>query len=208
MRYVIRIATLTLIGSLATPLALADIYVYRDADGVINYTNIPPAKNRGKIEKVYREPRRNDSPQRSVTYQAATPLPAARPPAELKSIVAEAAEAYKVDAALVHAIIQTESAYNTYAISPKGARGLMQLMPATAHRYGVRNTFDPEQNIWGGVRYMRDLLVMFKQDVRLAVAAYNAGENAVIRHRGIPPYDETRTYVQRVMELHLRYQAG
>lgn len=208
MKLAIRIATLTISGLLATPPAVADIYVYRDANGVINYTNIQPTKNQVKIDKVFREPRRTDSPKRYVTYQAATPLVAARPPAELRSIIAEAAGAYKVDEALVQAIIQTESAYNTYAISPKGARGLMQLMPTTALRYGVRNTFDPEQNIWGGVRYMRDLLVMFNQDVKLAVAAYNAGENAVIRHGGIPPYNETRNYVQRVMELHLRYQAG
>jgi soluble lytic murein transglycosylase-like protein len=208
MKLAIHIATLTLSGLLAAPPAVADIYVYRDANGVINYTNIQPTKNRVKIDKIYREPRRNDRPQRAVTYQRAIPLPAARPPAELRSIITEAAGAYKVDEALVQAIIQTESAYNTYAISPKGARGLMQLMPATALRYGVRNTFDPEQNIWGGVRYMRDLLIMFNQDVKLAVAAYNAGENAVIRHGGVPPYDETRNYVQRVMELHLRYQAG
>jgi soluble lytic murein transglycosylase-like protein len=98
---------------------------------------------------------------------------------------------------LVHAVIQTESNYNPFALSPKGAQGLMQLMPATARRFGVRNTFDIQQNLRGGASYLKHLLELFG-DRELALAAYNAGEEAVIRHRGIPPYPETRDYVRRV----------
>lgn len=105
-----------------------------------------------------------------------------------------------LDPALLHAVLKTESAYNARALSPKGAIGLMQLMPDTARRYGVRNARDPAQNIAGGTAYLRDLLGLFDHDLPLALAAYNAGENEVIR-RGyrIPPFAETRSYVPKVL---------
>jgi len=106
---------------------------------------------------------------------------------------------YGVSAHLVRAVIASESAYNPGAVSPKGAKGLMQLMPATAKQYGVTDIFDPDQNIRGGVAHLRALLDDFGGDARLAVAAYNAGSQAVRRYSGIPPYPETRTYVARVM---------
>jgi len=98
---------------------------------------------------------------------------------------------------LVHSVIQAESNYNPLAVSPKGAQGLMQLMPSTARRFGVANSFNFAENIEGGVRYLRYLLTLFG-DQKLAVAAYNAGEEAVIRHGGVPPYAETRNYVRAV----------
>lgn len=117
--------------------------------------------------------------------------------------IEKAAALYKVDPALVHAVINTESGYNAHALSPKGAIGLMQLMPDTARRYGVKDARPVEGNILAGTAYLRDLLDLFKQDVNLAVAAYNAGENAVIRHGNqIPPYKETRNYVPRVVGLY------
>jgi soluble lytic murein transglycosylase-like protein len=106
---------------------------------------------------------------------------------------------YGVSARLVHAVVATESAYNPAALSPKGARGLMQLMPATARRYGVTDSFDAEQNIRGGVAHLRDLLDAFGGDTRLAVAAYNAGAGAVQKYSGVPPYAETRHYVGSVL---------
>lgn len=115
----------------------------------------------------------------------------------VNEIVEEAAKRHNVDPLLVHSVIQVESGYNKYAVSPKGAQGLMQLIPATAHRFGVRNAFDPKQNIEAGVRYLRQLQDMFGDD-RLALAAYNAGENAVTRYRWIPPYAETQDYVYKV----------
>jgi soluble lytic murein transglycosylase-like protein len=113
--------------------------------------------------------------------------------------VQQTAERYQVDPLLVHSVIEVESNYNPLAVSPKGARGLMQLMPGTARRLAVKDSLDPFENIDGGVRYLKYLLTVFgEEDPRLALAAYNAGEGAVARHGGIPPYPETERYVQRV----------
>ena len=116
-------------------------------------------------------------------------------------LIDEMAERYQVPATLVAAVIRAESNFNPRAISPKGARGLMQLMPATAARLGVRDVFDPRENVQGGVRYLRDLITQYAGDVRLAVAAYNAGPEPVTRLRAVPPYPETQSYVARVMRL-------
>ncbi|MDQ3172017.1 MAG: lytic transglycosylase domain-containing protein [Acidobacteriota bacterium] len=120
-------------------------------------------------------------------------------PAHVEKLIAKAAAAHDVDANLVRALIKVESAYRPKARSHKGAMGLMQLMPATAREYGVRNAYDPAENINAGVKHLKSLLDRF--DVRVAVAAYNAGEGAVRRYGGIPPYRETREYVRKVMGL-------
>ena len=109
-----------------------------------------------------------------------------------------------VDPALVEAIVAVESAFNPMAVSVKGAMGLMQLMPQTASRYGVADPFDPKQNVRGGTRHLRDLLLRFENLIH-ALAAYNAGERAVLRYRGLPPYPETRDYVRKVLD---RYGFG
>ena len=118
-------------------------------------------------------------------------------PSEMKDLVAATARDYDLNPELVESVIQVESNYNPYAVSPKGAQGLMQLMPATARRFGVKNSFDPKQNIEGGVRYLKFLNETFK-DERLAVAAYNAGEGAVQKYGNVPPYRETVDYVAKV----------
>src|ERR1700734_523556 len=124
--------------------------------------------------------------------------PSARPATlDVRGLVAEAAKSFDVNPLLVESVIQVESNYNPFAISPKGAQGLMQLMPATAQRFGVTDSFDPKQNIEGGVRYLKFLQDTF-QDDRLAIAAYNAGEKAVTRYRDVPPYPETVSYVAKV----------
>ena len=124
----------------------------------------------------------------SADYSAAVP-----------QLVEAAAKKYDVDPLLVHSVIQVESNYNPYAVSPKGAQGLMQLMPGTARRFGVANSFDPRENIEGGVRYLKYLSELFPQDPRLALAAYNAGEGAVWKYNyQIPPYRETEQYVYKV----------
>ncbi|GAB2522432.1 lytic transglycosylase domain-containing protein [Lysobacter humi (ex Lee et al. 2017)] len=121
--------------------------------------------------------------------------------------IAAAASRHGVDEAIVRAIIHAESAYNPNALSRVGAQGLMQLMPATARRFGVRNAFDPVQNIDGGVQYLAWLLKRFNGNLTLAAAGYNAGEGAVDKYRGVPPYNETQRYVQRVALLADRYRA-
>ena len=121
--------------------------------------------------------------------------------------IQQVAVAYQLEPALLHAVISAESGYHPQAVSKKGARGLMQLMPATARRFGVTNPDEPLANMDGGARYLRWLLDLFT-DLRLALAAYNAGEGAVQRYGNtIPPYPETRTYVQRVLEFYRYYRS-
>lgn len=123
--------------------------------------------------------------------------PAKPADADVRSLVREAAKNFDVNPLLVDSVIQVESNYNPFAVSPKGAQGLMQLMPSTAQRFGVTDTFNPKQNIEAGVRYLKFLEDTF-QDDRLAIAAYNAGENAVAKYKDVPPYPETVSYVAKV----------
>lgn len=125
-----------------------------------------------------------------------------RAPADLKQLASRTARDFQVDPKLVDAIIQVESGYNIRARSPKGALGLMQLLPATASRYGVKDAFDPADNLRGGVSYLGHLLRRFQGDVRLSLAAYNAGEGAVLGERGVPPFTETRDYVRKIAALY------
>lgn len=124
------------------------------------------------------------------------------PPAEVVALVNSIAPKYGIEPALVLAVIQAESAFRTDAVSPKDAAGLMQLIPDTADRFGVGDVFDPKQNITGGVKYLRWLLAYFQGDVTLALAGYNAGEGAVDRYKGVPPYDETRNYVRIIRRMY------
>jgi soluble lytic murein transglycosylase-like protein len=117
-----------------------------------------------------------------------------------------ASSVHGVDPDLIRAVIHAESAFNPNAVSSAGAAGLMQLMPSTAERMGVRDRFDPVQNVYGGTRYLKTLLEMFDYDIVKTLAAYNAGEQAVIRHGGIPPYSETQSYVPKVLALYQRYK--
>jgi soluble lytic murein transglycosylase-like protein len=126
----------------------------------------------------------------------------------VEKLVREAADRYHVDPALVRAVIQTESNWNTSAFSPKGAVGLMQLIPTTAQRFGAHDAFNPQQNVEAGVRYLRTLLERYNGNLDLALAAYNAGEGAVDRAHGVPSFRETRNYVQRVQEAYFRPGSG
>lgn len=128
---------------------------------------------------------------------------AAKPKPEIRSLIEEKARQHDMDAALVESVIQVESNYNPLAVSPKGALGLMQLIPATARRFGVRNPFDAAENIEGGVKYLKHLQEIFDGDRKLTLAAYNAGEGAVARYGGVPPYAETQNYV---VEVGRRYE--
>jgi soluble lytic murein transglycosylase-like protein len=181
---------LLLAGMLSATAAQAGTTIYRyvDKDGFVHYTDRPvDARYRSRV--VVKVASRNWSryapgPVR-VRYQDA---------------VAEAAETHGLEKALLNAVITVESGFNARSVSPKGAMGLMQLMPETAKRYGANDPFDPKQNLLAGAKYLKDLLVMFDNDIRLALAAYNAGEKAVLRYgRTIPPYRETRRYVPSVL---------
>ena len=183
--------------------ALADIYMFKDDKGVVHFTNIPNG------DKRYRLVRKEET---TSDYARAAGLPQyVLPTAELirqySPLIETAAKSHGVEIALVHAVITAESGYNPRAVSRAGAQGIMQLMPGTAKRFGVENSFDAAQNIHGGVKYLRELLTMFNGNRELAVAAYNAGENAVIRAGNrIPPYAETTHYVPKVLGLYRKFQ--
>jgi soluble lytic murein transglycosylase-like protein len=176
------------LGLVFPPLSFSEIYKYVDKDGVVHLSNVPDARHNLVLKAGWVRFRLGPN------FEQYDPL------------IWKAAETYKVDYALVKAVIKAESNFNPSAVSRKGAKGLMQLMPGTAGVLGVTDSFHPEDNIHGGVRYLRYLLDLFNGDLKLALAAYNAGENAVLRHNGIPPYKETKTYIQRVLRYLQNYR--
>jgi soluble lytic murein transglycosylase len=165
----------------------ADIYKYVDANGVVHFTNTPTSSHYNLYLKERRPTVSNGV---------------------ISSIISRHAAAFRLEEALVRAVIKAESGYNSRAVSKKGALGLMQLMPETARLMKVGDPLDVEENIRGGSRYLRLMLDEFNGDLDLALAAYNAGPNAVRRHGGIPPYEETRTYVDRVKTYMQNYRQG
>ena len=171
-----------------------DIYKYVDPEGVVHLTNVPTDRNLPYI-LVMKEKR--------VIFRLKGDN------ARYDDLIARASERYSVDSTLIKAIIKTESNFNHRAVSPMGARGLMQLMPTTAAALQVKDSFHPENNIDGGVRYLRYLMTLFHGNLPLVLAAYNAGENAVLRYNNrIPPYKETQIYVRRVLYHLNRYNSG
>jgi len=202
-----RIALLMRHGSMLLLLALAvpqtgraEIYKFVDDKGVVNYTNIAPAGS--QKYQILRFPCYAADPKcRNVSWDKIA-LNTQAFDAEIHS----AAQRNAVDESLIRAIIHAESACHPDAVSPKGAQGLMQLMPATQDLLEVSDPFNPAANIAGGVRHLSDLMQQFGGDISLVAAAYNAGAGAVQKYGGIPPYDETREYVRRVTILHRRYQ--
>lgn len=183
--------------------AAADIYSFKDEKGVVHFTNMPDDKR----YKLVRREAGSAPTTTQVSFGQPVYMPSLADIKRYSAIVDAAARTHGVDAALVHAVISAESGYNQSAVSRTGARGLMQLMPATAERYGVQNIMDPTENIVAGVKYLRDLLAMFQGNMELAVAAYNAGENAVIRYGNkVPPYTETMGYVPKVLAFYRKFQ--
>lgn len=172
------------------PTGQADVYRYVDNEGTVYFTNVP---DRSGFKLWIREERVLLKPVlQNGKYDA---------------LIAAAAGRYQVDYALIKAVIKAESNFNHRAVSPKGARGLMQLMPYTASILQVADSFEPEANIEGGVRYLNYLVNLYEGRLPFALAAYNAGEKAVAKYGGIPPYRETQNYVKRVLDLYLRYSA-
>jgi soluble lytic murein transglycosylase-like protein len=178
----------------------AQVYKWVDENGIVTFSNIAPPKDQDF--QVLRFPCYAADPKcRSISWEK-VPLNTRSFGAEIRS----ASRSNAVDESLIRAIIHAESAYQTDAQSPKGAQGLMQLMPSTQLEVDVTNPFDPGDNIRGGTYYLSRLLDEFGGDLELAAAAYNAGPTAVNKYGGIPPYDETREYVRRVKILYRRYQ--
>jgi len=173
----------------------ADIYRYMDGEGVVHYSNIQPDE---KFTLYLRE-----GPKAAPPAQASA-LPGA---SWMSGYVDRFSRANDLPPALVHAIIKAESNGQRKAVSPKGAKGVMQLMPFTSKRMRVADPFDPIENIEGGIKYIKELLVTFEGNLTNTVAAYNAGPAAVRKYGGVPPYQETRLYVRRVMELYRQYSA-
>jgi soluble lytic murein transglycosylase-like protein len=170
-------------------MALADVYVHKDKDGVLTFTNVP---NHSGFRRVFRE---SISPLSRQTYTS-----------NFDNFIISASARHSIDPDLIRAVIKTESDFNSNARSPKGAMGLMQLMPDTARQHNVLDAYDPLDNIEGGVRHLRLLLSRYRGNLELSLAAYNAGINAVERHGGIPPYAETRQYVRRVLGFYDGYR--
>lgn len=146
---------------------------------------------------------RTDARSGRLVRKVVAPKPAqgGQPAPRMAELIEQTAGRHEVDPHLVRSVVSVESNFNPYAVSPKGAQGLMQLMPATARRFGVANAFDPAANLEAGVKYLKYLKDLFK-DERLALAAYNAGEGAVLRYKGVPPFAETQDYVEKVRRLY------
>lgn len=215
-----------LISTLLPVLALAANNIQRSEDnsGVVEFSNVGVA-NAGSGQTVIYKSRSGDgvvfsdqkpqhahyeilrydcfacNPNSAINWHTITLNTSA-----YRELVNKAAQQYGVSSSLVRAIIHAESSFNIKAISKQGAKGLMQLMPATAKELGVQDAFNPQQNIFGGVQYLAQLLQIFNGNIKLATAAYNAGPGAVKKYGGIPPYSETKVYVERVGILHQRYQ--
>lgn len=207
-------------------LAAGEISRTKDTQGVVEFSNIPASKSSGKTTLIYTYPGgdkvsvfTDQKPTHTSDYNVLKfECYACNPHSKInwntvklnlnsfsQTVVSEA-NINNVDPALVRALIHAESAFNSQATSRVGAQGLMQLMPATAKELGVTNSLDAKQNIAGGTKYIAQLLQQFKGNIKLATAAYNAGPNAVKKYNGVPPYEETQVYVERVAILHARYQ--
>jgi soluble lytic murein transglycosylase len=192
MRIFCSLARFALLSLLVLPaVGLADVYVFRDQDGVLNFTNVP---THGGYRRVMRD--------------GAQPPASVSRPVDYDEAIRLASDRHSIDADLVRAVIKAESDFNSNARSSKGAMGLMQLMPDTARLHNVLNAFDPVDNIEGGVRHLRMLLERYQGDLRLSLAAYNAGSGAVEKHGGIPPFAETREYVRRVLRFYEAFRGG
>ncbi|TDY01017.1 lytic transglycosylase domain-containing protein [Thiohalophilus thiocyanatoxydans] len=184
------------------PAQAAEYYLYQLPDGSRTITDHPKLDSDHKLVCKSRNPVSLE--RYAAGHNSFNTAPAANY-LRFENIIYTVANQHQIDAALIKAVIHTESFFNPNATSHKGASGLMQLMPATAERYGVTDLYSPQQNIEGGVRYLRDLMLRYPEQIKLTLAAYNAGEEAVDHYQGIPPYPETRKYVKKVLEKRAFY---
>lgn len=208
------LAAALLVAAIAVaPAAAADVYSFKDRKGTLHFTNVPsdqrfkavPDQGGRPIRISYTGRIGGDSGSRTSRSIARAERLWNEPPADLEKMIDETSRRYGVETALVHAVVRAESAFDHLAVSSAGAQGLMQLMPGTAQEVGVRDVFHPQQNLEGGVYYLRSLIDRFNGDYRLALAGYNAGPGAVERFGGVPPYSETMDYVERVFRYRQQY---
>lgn len=191
--------TLAAFALVPAPDAAADIYKYVDKHGRVTLTDVAKNSQYKRLVKTWK------GWEESKSRIALHNLDKNRK--KFTTTIDFYARQNRLPSSLLHAVITAESAYDPDAVSKAGAVGLMQLMPETARRYGVRNRTNPAENVSGGTRYLRDLLQMFNNNLALALAAYNAGENAVVKHgHQVPPYNETRNYVKKVVALYQQYR--
>jgi soluble lytic murein transglycosylase-like protein len=194
------------LGLILGPFARADIFSYTDKKGTVHFTNrLPNGKDRRKY-KVYLKtpptrrvrpgvvpiPARDSNPLRYSKYDAS---------------IQEASRTFSIPEPFIRAVIRVESDYDPRVVSHAGAQGLMQLMPATAKRMSVRNSFDPHDNIMGGTRYLRHLANMFGGEMVLTIAGYHAGEGAVMKYNGVPPYSSTHGYIKKVLRFYHHFKS-
>jgi soluble lytic murein transglycosylase len=181
----------------------ADIYQYTDDQGIVHFSNVNVSS--GKKFKRIKSGTNDQSasaPEPRRVSRETTGISSSNMPSAYVDIINSACDRHGIDPALVHAVVKVESDFNPYALSRKGAMGLMQLMPQTAVDLNVRNSFNPHDNIDGGVRYLRYLIDRYEGNLSLALAAYNSGETAVKRWGTIPPFRETQNYVQRILKIY------
>jgi hypothetical protein len=181
----------------------ADIYQYVDENGVLHFTNVNGGgKNHKRVKSEPVAPR--EAAAAAPKAPPALPAPSAslNIPASYLDIINSACDRHGIDPSLVHAIVKVESDFNPYALSRKGAMGLMQLMPQTAVDMNIKNSFNPAENIDGGVKYLRYLIDRYEGNLSLALAAYNSGETAVKRWGTVPPFKETQNYVKRILKIY------
>ena len=184
--------------------ASADIFTYTDAEGVVHFNNKP--KGDGRFQ-VYIKSAASSTKRAGVVPFMPSDASSERF-TRYSEWIRQASILYQIPEELIRAIIKCESDYDPRAVSPAGAQGLMQMIPPTALRMQVRDAFDPREAIFGGTRYLRVLANMFNGDLELTIAGYNAGEAAVVRYAGIPPYEETQAYVARVLTYYRRYRTS
>lgn len=185
--FFVLLCSLTLFGK-----AKADIYVHKNSRGVLHFTNVPTHSGYRPVIRNWTKVSPGSSPAGS----------------RFDGVILAASGRYGVDPDLVRAVVKVESDFNSQARSRKGAGGLMQLMPETARLHNVSDVYDPRENIGGGVKHLKLLLGRYQGDLRLTLAAYNAGIRAVEKHGGVPPFAETRDYVRRVLNYYHRYRGN
>lgn len=189
MAKLIHIAFWVVFSAACISSSMADVYMYIDKDGVVNFTNVPTSSD----YKIYIRERPKKT---SIRFSSK----------KYDEMIRKAQKRYGVEFSLIKAVIQVESGFNPKAVSKKGAKGLMQIMPANYKSLSIKDPFNPQQNIMGGVRYLKKLLKRYENKLPLALAAYNAGPDAVDKYQTIPPYAETQNYVRKVMKRYSQYK--